>query len=237
MTTAVTDEPDSWTTPAGWGIYADLTPPELLNGRKLHHIQRLLLIGVVLAALIVVGAFGYSMRLSQQAAADLAEQNARNAQITTAQARYSAVTGVQATAAQFRNQLHSLMTTDVEFSRLLAGIRAAQPKTVATNALEVMVNSAGAVAAAGTTTSSGSLATSGVTPIGTITIGGTVDQLRSLQLYIAGLQAIPGVVDVLPGTLTSSGGAYTFTLAMSIDARALTNRYVAVGATGAGVTP
>lgn len=229
MTTIVTEEPDSWTTPAGWGIYADLTPPELLTARLLHRVRRMLLLVLTGAVVVVLLVFGYSVVLDRRAAADLADQDAQTTRLVAAQSRYSQVVAVQGAAAAVRNRLSQLMTSDVEYSALLTSLRAAQPDTLSVNQLSITVSAAGAAAAA---VGTDPLATSGTVPVGGITIGGTSRSLTDLGTFVSRLRSVHGVVDVLPATLTTSGGAFTYTISMSIDSAALSHKYVPVSAAG-----
>lgn len=229
MTTIVIDQADSWTTPAGWGIYADLTPPELLNARRLRRVRRALLLTLTAAVVAVLVVFGYAVMRNHRAADDLAQQGTQTTRLVAAQGRYSQVVGVQGAAAAVRNQLSQLMTSDIEFSALLTSLRTAQPDAVSVNQLSISVSAAGAAAAASSTDP---LATSDTVPIGGITIGGTVRSLPDLGTFVSRLRSVRGVVDVLPATLTSSGGAFTFSISMSVDAAALSHKYVPVSVSG-----
>lgn len=227
MTTIVIDQADSWTTPAGWGIYADLTPPELLNARRLRRVRRALLLTLTAAVVAVLVVFGYAVMRNHRAADDLAQQGTQTTRLVAAQGRYSQVVGVQGAAAAVRNQLSQLMTSDIEFGTLLTSLRTAQPDAVSVNQLSISVSAAGAAAS-----STDPLATSDTVPIGGITIGGTVRSLPDLGTFVSRLRSVRGVVDVLPATLTSSGGAFTFSISMSVDAAALSHKYVPVSVSG-----
>lgn len=244
MTTTVTDQPDAWTTHPGFGIFADLTPPELLNGRRLRGIRRALL-GALAAsvALVVLGA-GLAMWRQADAGHQLTQEQARTAQLHAEQSKFTTVTQIQQDTAGVDTQLAQLMASDTDFTALLTSIRAAQPKTVAVTAEQVTVAATGGAAAAGTGTGSGpatgSLDTSKAPQIGKITLSGTVASLDDFAVYVAYLQKVPGIVDVLPSTVAEGSGggtaktgpvSYQFAVTMSVTDARLTHRYPAPKAT------
>lgn len=245
MTTAVnaiTDEPDAWTTRPGFGIFADLTPPELLNGRRLRGIRRALLAALAASVALVVLGTGWAMWRQADATHQLTQEQSRTTQFQLEQGRFTTVTQIQQATTGVDTQLAQLMAADTDFTALLSSIRAAQPKTVSVTAEQVTVSAGGAAAAAGTGVgaATGSLDTSNAPQIGKITLSGTVASLGDFAVYIASLQQVPGIVDVLPSTVvegSSSGTAktaavtYQFAVTMSVTNARLTHRFPTPAAT------
>lgn len=263
MTTVDVEQPDAWTTPPGWGIFADLTPPELLNGRRLHRLRRVLLAAVIASVLLVAGGFGAGVWLQAKATRDLTGQQARTTVLQAQQGRYTGVTQIQQATAAVNTQLAQLMGGDTDVAGLLTAIRAVQPATVNVTAEQVTVTAAaagGAAPAAATAAGGGSLDTSGATQIGKITLSGTVGSLDDFAVYVNALQHVHGIVDVLPSTVATAGTAgtaaaggggaagsgaaagYQFSLTMAVTGARLSHRFSAPtpGATPtapAGSTP
>ena len=70
--TITEERPALWSAMPGWGIAADLIPPELINARQLKVLRKLMAAGIV--ALLVVCAGGYYLAAAENssASADLA---------------------------------------------------------------------------------------------------------------------------------------------------------------------
>ncbi len=249
MTTVVTDQAPAWTTGPGLGIFADLTPPELLNGRRLRGIRRALLAALAgSVALVGLGA-GVAMWRQADATHQLTQQQSRTTQLRGEQGRFTTVTQIQKATAGVDTQLAQLMASDTDFTALLGSIRAAQPETVTVSAEQVTVSAGGAGSAAGPgagAATTGSLDTSRAPQIGKITLSGTVVSLDDFAVYVTHLQKVPGVVDVLPSTVAEGSSAgtgktaavtYQFAVTMSVTNARLTHRYPAPAATAAPSGP
>jgi len=213
---------ESWTTPAGWGIYADLTPPELASGRRLKRIRRLMVFALAALVVLIVLAFAYARFMSARAASDVAAQQSRTSQLQAQQQSYSSVTALQGSIAQVRGSLATLMVGDVDVAHLLGTVQAALPPSMTVNQESVTVSGAAAAAAGASGTS---LDTSGKTQVGKITVGGTAPDLLALASYVGNLQMVPGVVDVVPTSSQLTKGVVTFTVTMSVTDAVLSHRY------------
>lgn len=253
MTTVVTHDVPGWTTGPGLGIFADLTPPELLNGRRLGRIRRALLAALAGSVALVGLGTGLAMWRQADATHQLTQQQSRITQLQGEQGKFTTVTHIQKATAAVDTQLAQLMGSDTDFTALLGSIHAAQPTTVSVSAEQVTVSAGGGPSAAGTgpAAPTGSLDTSLAPQIGKITLAGTVASLDDFAVYITHLQQVPGIVDVLPSTVAegSSGGTtkaatvtYQFAVTMSVTNARLTHRFptpaapvVPLGPTAGGV--
>ena len=224
--TAVLTDPQPTAYVPSWGIFADLTPPELISARRLKQLRRMM--AIVLAALLVVVllVFAFATLRHRQASDDLAREQATTATFTAQQSRYSMVTQIQGSTASIRQQLASLMTGDADTSGLLASVRTTLPRGTALTAVQLTVSAGGAQASGAT-----SLDTSGATQLGTVSLTGTSPRLQDIATYVDALSARPGLVDVVPVTNQSSGSAYTFTVTAAVTDAVLTHRYAVVAST------
>ena len=50
-----------WVMAAGWGIAADLTPPEIVSARRLSRLRRWIAIALAGLAVLVAGGYGLAM--------------------------------------------------------------------------------------------------------------------------------------------------------------------------------
>ncbi|HEX4728514.1 MAG TPA: hypothetical protein VH298_12000, partial [Jatrophihabitans sp.] len=84
-----------WSTMPGWGIVANLIPPELLQARRVRALQKLVVLVLVLLLLVAGAGYGYSMLRGRQAARELSVEQNRTSQLLAEQNRYRGVTEIQ----------------------------------------------------------------------------------------------------------------------------------------------
>lgn len=223
---AVVDRPALWTTRPGWGIAADLTPPELINARQLAALRKLMAAGLVLLVLACAGGYYLAARDNSASAAELAAAQGRTDQLQSVGRSYSSVVAIQGSVAQVQAEVAEVMGADVDLVKLMAALESNLPKTMVITQESITISTAGAVAAAGVTAGSG-LDTSGLPRIGTISISGTGKALDDLSDYIDHLQTVAGLVDVLPVSNTASTAApgTQFGLTMGLTNALLSHRF------------
>jgi uncharacterized protein HemX len=220
--TTLLSKPDTgtpWSAMPGWGIVADLTPPELVAARRLKVLQRYIAAGLATVVLLCAAgyAFAYVKNSSASDAVDAA--NARTTDLTAQQSKYAAVTQLKATTTGITSQTRTLMATDVDMAGLLGTLRRLVPATMALTAVTVSTTPA----AAGSTPS---LDGSARPTIGTITLTGSSHRLVDLASYVSRLSALPGVVDVVPSSNTAgSANVATWNVSLQITDLLYTHRY------------
>ncbi len=226
MTTTL-DPPAVTAVRPDWGMYADLTPPELLRSRRLHGLRRTLLLALLALLAVIALVFAGSIWRSHQAAGVLAEQQTQTSRLQADQQRYAQVTQVQDSTRAIRSQLAGLGGGDVDVPALLGAVRTALPRSAALGELGVTLSGAGGAAAAVAPQSGadGSLDTSGNPVIGNVTMSGTSSRLADLAAYVAALQRTRGFLDIVPVTNQGTGSAFTFTVTASLTDRVLSHRF------------
>lgn len=215
---------EPWSAMPGWGIFADLTPPELLALRQLKGLRKTLLIVLLVVVLACVGGYGYAMHQHSTAAAAYDRAQAQTSSLTAQQSKYSDVTRLRTTTAGINTQIASAMANDVDFAAFLGKVRAALPGSLSLTSVTMTTNPGTGTTAAG---SGGavSLATGAGTRIGTVSLVGTGQSLADLSGFVTALAALPGVVDVLPSSNTAAANATTFNVTFGVTDALYTHRY------------
>jgi hypothetical protein len=206
----------------GWGIVADLTPPELVESRRLRHLRKLL--AGVIGFVLVLCALGYVYAWRQHSAASdsLDAANARHAQLTAQQARYAGVTNIESISSGIQAKITSLMQQDVDVARFVAAVREAAPTTVAITQLQVTFSSGSQSTAPG-----GVQQVDGHAVIGKVTLSGSGHTLNDLASFVDRLSAVPGVADIFPGSNATGdkGSATTFNVTFDMTDQLYSHRY------------
>jgi hypothetical protein len=224
--TVVAERPALWTSLPGWGIAADLTPPELINSRQLKTLRRLMAAGLVVLLLLCAGGYYLAAHEKSDAAADLTATQSRTSELEGVGRSYSSVVAIQGSVRQVQAQVAQVMNADVDLVALMVVLESNLPKTMVIQQESISISPAGVVAATGVAAGS-SLDTSGLPRIGTITISGTGQALDDLSDYIDRLQTVPGLVDVLPisNTASTTGSETQFSLTIGLTNVLLSHRF------------
>jgi len=219
--TSVVDKTATWGTMPGWGIFADLLPPELVASRQLRKLQKRLLALIVAVLVLCAGGYVYAMLQHSSASSALSKAKATSQAIQAQQGNYAAVTQIRTANTGIQAQIAQAMAGDVDFAKFVRQIRAALPPTMSITSTTITLNAAGAAPA------NGSNATlSGATNIGTVSIAGGGQAIPDLAVFVTSLSAVPGVVDVVPSSNVLLGnGTTSYTLTFGITDQLLSHRY------------
>lgn len=223
-TVAAPPPPALWSTLPGWGIAADLTPPELINARQLRTLRRLLAVGI--ACLLAICAAGFVLASSEKSSAltALATQQDRTSLLQAERARYSAVASMQGSIGQVRAQIAEVMGADVDLAVLMNELSSSLPSTMTIDQESITISAAGVADA----TASG-LDTTGLPRIGTITLSGTGQSIDDLSDYVDALSAITGLVDIVPVSNSASDASTQFSITIGLTGASLSHRFDAGG--------
>src|SRR5579875_3384550 len=193
----------AWQGMPGWGIVADLTPPELITARQLSALRRV--IGITLAAIILLCAAGYvdAMLEHSSAANDLASADARTNQLVAEQGKYARVTQVQAATEAVMSQVRTLTRGAVDVAAVLHRLRVALPGAVSLTSANVSVTNPAELAAPAAPT----LNSTGRPIIGSVTLTGTSRRIVDIASYVDALTKLRGVVNVIPTQNNSASAA------------------------------
>lgn len=220
-----------WSTMPGWGIVADLLPPEVLAARRVRVLRKLVVAGLAVVLLLGVGGYGYAYWKGRSAASDLRAAQDRTAQLQSEQSKYGGVVQLQNEAAEIKSQLGGLLATDVDLPKLATSIEALSPSPAGITKLDVEVAGASAQAGTSSADSSAVLDTSGHLHIGTVTVTGTVRSIDRVATYVTRLSRLPGIVEVFPSNQQNDGKLVTYSIEMTMTDQLYSNRYAAAATT------
>jgi len=212
-----------WSTMPGWGIVANLIPPELVQARRVRALRRL--VAAVLSLLLVLAAGGYALAWyrNHQAADSLAAEQTRTSQLIAQQARYGEVTQIQGNVTKVRTELAILMGLDVDAAGLVGSLLAQLPPGSSITQLAVTV--APPTATAPNNIGASGLDTSGQLHIGIVTMSGVARTVGDVAVLVDRLSAVKGVVAPYPSTNTVNDTGTQFTIQLSINDNLLTHRF------------
>lgn len=226
MTTMSSEPRALWSSMPGWGIVADLTPPELLAERRAAVVRKYVVI--TLAALIVLVvllfAFAFFKKSAAQHAVNQAQDTTTGLQGELRQ--YADVVTMQGSVTQVKGQVATLLKTDVDVPALLANLQGALPPGVAINNLSITISSptaAGAGPAAGGTGSN--LDPGPAVHIGSVQIGGNAGKLTDVSTFVDKLRTLKGVVEPYPASNTEAGTGVTFSIQATLTSDLFTHRF------------
>jgi Tfp pilus assembly protein PilN len=210
-----------WNVRPGWGVAVNLTPPQLVTARRLRTVRKLIASGV---GVVVLGCgAGYFLADRQHADAEnaVASVQVQTAQLQAELAKYSSTTKIQSAVSGMRQEISAIMTGDVASDALLAQIRAALPANVSIQAVSVVVSQAGVAAATPDTAGTTGLSDPRYPRIGDISITGNGQTLADVSAFVAKLQGLRGLVDVIPtsNAADKTGVQYSITLGFTDQLR------------------
>jgi Tfp pilus assembly protein PilN len=194
--TTLADRPASgqlWSTMPGWGIVADLTPPELIDSRRLTSLRKLIVVGLTIVVLIVAAGYVWAM-MRHSSAANVADAAAADtSRLEQSEAQYADITQLQTSTDAVKAQIATLTTTNVDMATLVAQIRTVLPHTMAIDNINATITPAAPLTA-------GTLADPGVEQIGQVTVTGSGQSLNDLATFDDNLQTLSGVINIVPTT-------------------------------------
>jgi len=223
--TALLRRSDPWTVQPGWGIFVDLTPPELLNARQLRTVRRGVIAGLIAVVLLLAGAFFVEDRDRSAAENELANAQLATNQLQQKQHKYVGITELKGTVQQIRTQIAGLMQGDVATDSLLRSITAAQPAGVEVQTVSVSISPAGVAGAQAQTSGGSAIDVTTHARIGTVTLAGTTSRMDAVSTFVDRLSTLRGVLDVVPNSNSHSQDGGQFTVSLGLDDQLLTHHF------------
>lgn len=222
--TALIRQDNPWSVQPGWGIFVDLTPPELLSSRQVRIVRQIVLVGLVAVLLLCAG--GWFLADSRRSAA---EDALANAQLATSQLqhevsspKYANITQVQALTKQINAQVSSVMKSDIAMDQLVYQI--AQRVGPGMRISQTSIVLSAPTAQTGTSVVN-TIDTTSHARIGNVTLTGTARKLVDVSGFVVRLAGIDGVLDVVPTSNARSSGGIAFNITFTIDDARLSHRF------------
>ena len=217
-----------WRTMPGWGITANLLPPEIVAARRARVLRKVVIF--VLAGVLVLGAAGYFLayKQKQDASSELTAAQDRTAELHLQQQKYDEVVQIGDEVAEVRSKIGTLFGTDVNFPKLLNELVAKAPRGGQITQLAVALQGGPTVSGQSTTSSQPPVALdpSGQMPAGSVTITGTAGSMSDVAAYVNALAGVPGVIYVYPTSQqTDDTGVLTYALALTLTDQVYSHKY------------
>lgn len=204
----------------------DLLPPEVLAERRFSRARRWMVVSVVGTVLLTGGVYALAANDADQAAAELAVEQARTTELNQEAAQYAAVPAILASVDRAETALDTAMATDVEWYRYLSQLGTVTPEGVWFTTLTLTA------AAPGVQAASDPLAP--VDVAGDVTTVGRALTYGGVAAWMDQVESVTGLDHVLVGnaTLSTATASATepfveFQVSTKLLAEAYSDRYVA----------
>lgn len=225
-TATVSSPKELWSSMPGWGIVADLLPPEILAARRVRVLRKRIITALVAVVVLCIAGYGYAFWQAHKASTALESEQAATAQLQQQQRRYAEVVKIQGSIAAVGKQVGTLLANDVDFEALLNSVTAHAPAGVSLSQLSVTLDAVTSKSTTGGVAVGGAvLDTSGRKHIGSILLTGQASDLAQVAAYVDRLTATPGLVGVFPTSQQVTGKAVQFTLQIVPTDQLLSHRY------------
>lgn len=198
----------------------DLLPPEVRAERRNARTRRGFGWGVLAVLLVVLIAAGGAFSLNVLSQANLIAARSETASVLAQQQRFASVRGVQKQVALAEAAEQAGGSTEIDWKALLDQVTVAQPAGLTLSTLAVDSVSPIALYQQSADPLQGPR-------VGTVTVVGVSATLPNVPAWVAALQKIPGVVDVVPGTvsLDEVNNVYKATVTIHVSDSLYTKRF------------
>jgi hypothetical protein len=226
MSTTTQEAGTLWSAMPGWGISADLMPPEVFEERQMKVLRRRIIFAVAAVALLCALGYVYAALQRHEASNRLADVQAQTSQLQAKQSKYANVTRIQGSVAETKRQISGLMSQDVDLAGLVDQLRIQLPAGMTIGQLAVIVDSIkSSTAVSSATSGAAGLDASGRRHIGTVTVSGTGRTLADVATYLDRLKKLRGVVEPYPLTNKANGQGVQYSLQVVLTDDLLTHRF------------
>jgi Tfp pilus assembly protein PilN len=222
--TVILEGRDLWNTMPGWGIVADLLPPEVTEARRVRVLRRVVIIVLASVLVLCLIAYGIAKLGSHSAQNELNAEQAKTMQLTIDQRKYSGVTAIQGQVSQVQSQVAKLLAGDIDFPKVIADIRAQLPPGMTIDQLAVTV----LTVTPGASTNGGAAApldASGHAHIGTITLSGTGRHLTDISAFVENLKSVKGITQPYPTSNRASDAGTEYNIQVTLTDDVLSHRF------------
>lgn len=187
----------------------DLLPPEVRTERRNARTRRGFGWAVLIVLLVVLAAAGGAFSLNVLSQAKLLAARSETASLLAQEQRYAPARDAQKQVALAQAAQQAGASTEIDWKAFLDQVGHAQPAGL--GLASVAVDSVSPIA----------LYQQSADPlqgprIGTVTVVGTSAALPNVPAWVAELQKIPGVVDVVPGTVTLDEVSHVYKATVTI---------------------
>jgi len=213
-----------WNTMPGWGIVANLTPPELIASRKLRVVRRFLVVALLIVVLMLAGVYAWSWHQRGQAQDELTAAQDRTTSLTASENQFQAGVRVQSNIDAIDHSLASLMATDVDTASLIGDVRAQLPSDMSIGRIALTLDK-NSTDSAGNGNVAGVLDNQPDAHIGTITLSGTAASIGLVSTYVDRLGSVSGIVQPYPASVSVAARSVVWSITLTVNAKRFTHTY------------
>lgn len=218
-----------WNSMPGWGIVANLLPPEIIAARRIRVLRKRIVTALIAVVVLCMAGYGYAFWQAHTASSALGVERQSTTRLLQEQRRYAPVVKIQGSIALVNKQVSSLMGSDVDFAKLMSSIAQQAPAGMTLSQLSITIDSGIAKATAGGGAASGVgggvLDTSGRKHIGSILLTGHAANVGQVADFVDKLSAVPGLVGVLPTSQQGGATGVQFGVQLIPTDQVLSHRY------------
>ena len=204
-------------------VRADLLPDEIVSARQVVAVRRRVIAGLAMVATLLIGWFALSWWQTTQATSVLDDALHRRDALQHQQTEFAPLVAAQNEVSAIHGRLQHLMASDVPWTKLIATLRAQEPGGLRLTNITAALNSATTGAPPIT------LNQTGRPTIGQLTLTGIAGSKAAVAQYTDELARVHGLTAPLITSVTSTGGAVTFTVNVLITSDALGGRFTTGG--------
>lgn len=206
-------------------VRANLMPPDVVGKRRLTWLRRRLAFALVALLLLVGAGYGFARQQTSASQDELDAARQQTVQLQNRVSGFSAIVQTQAQIAQLRSQLASVMTSDVQWTTLLASIDSAAPAGLVVTQISGNLDDGTDSSAAGAGSGATTALPAGVTSAGKLDLTGTARDYRSVATYVDALGRIRGLIRVDPGSASAAGSEVSFAISVELSSQVFSGRY------------
>jgi len=219
-------------------IVANLLPEEITDARRLSRVRQVVIGGVATLNVVLLAWWGLTTLSTSLTRRELEAAQHSVTQLQRQQTGFNELVQVQSDSKAISSQLASLFTYDLQWSPLVAAVRAAAPEQVLLTSLTGALDSTGDKAKAKGGREGGRLpSTTDQKLVGTLTLAGTAPSKTAVAAFVDALARVPGLADPFPNGMSSTDAEYSFTIQADLTAAAFGGRYTADPSAAPSRTP
>jgi len=198
---------------------ADLLPPEIRAAKRGDRTRRALLFGVVIVAVLVSGGYGFAFFETVQTQSALSAEQERTIALLKQQTEYLPGRQVKQKIGSLESALQVGASTEINWQQYLALVEQSLPAGTTITVFAVDSISPLDETVTPTNPLQGQF-------VATITFTASSETLPDIEVWLRGLETLPGFADANPDNVSKSGSdPYVASITMHVTGKAYSGRF------------